>query len=116
MRELRSKFLAHQPKFDARKRVFINETGTTTTMSRDDAWSPPGVGVQGVKPRNHGDIISVIGALTVDGLKAVMTVRGGSTKEVFRADTSQVLNPELRDGEVVVMDCSLPTRTMAIGP
>ena len=48
--------------------------------------------------------ITVIGALTVDGLKAVMTVRGGTTKEVFRAYTSQVLLPELRAGDVVVMD------------
>jgi len=104
VRELRSKFLAHQPKFDARRLVFIDETGTTTTMSRDYAWSPPGVVVQGVKPRNYGDIITVIGALTVDGLKAVMTVRGGTTKEVFRAYTSQVLLPELRAGDVVVMD------------
>ena len=73
-------------------------------MSRDDAWSPPGVVVQGVGPRNYGDIITVIGALTVDGLKAVMTVRGGFTKELFRADTSQVLNPDLRAGDVVIMD------------
>ena len=66
--------------------------------------SPPEAGVQGVEPRNDGDIITVMGARTVDGLTAVMTVRGGSTKVVFRADTSQVLNPELRAGDVVVMD------------
>jgi transposase len=35
---------------------------------------------------------------------ALMTVRGGTTKDVFRTYVVEVLAPELRAGEVVVLD------------
>ena len=56
------------------------------------------------KPRNYGDAITIIGALTAEGLAALMTIRGGTTKYVFAAYTEQVLAPELRPGDLVIMD------------
>jgi transposase len=38
-------------------------------------------------------------ALTAEGLTALMTIRGATTKEVFRAYTKNVLAPELRQGD-----------------
>lgn len=73
-------------------------------MSREYARSPKGKRVQEGKPRNYGDVITVIGALTLAGLQAVMTIRGATTKEVFRAFVAGVLVPELEPGDVVVMD------------
>jgi transposase len=49
-------------------------------------------------------VITVIGALNLQGLPAVMTIRGGTTKEVFRAHVEKVLVPELKPGDQVVMD------------
>jgi len=73
-------------------------------MARDHARSPRGQRVTDHVPRNYGDVITVIGALTAEGLTALMTIRGATTKEVFLAYTKNVLAPELRQGDVVVWD------------
>ena len=104
MKELRKKFCDHQPKLDASRAFFIDETGSTVAMARDYARAPRGERAGDHVPRNYGDVVTIIGALTVNGLTAMMTVRGGTTKEVFRAYTEEVLAPELRQGDVVVFD------------
>ena len=83
---------------------FIDETGSTIAMARDYARAPRGVRVQDHTPRNYGDVITVIGALTTLGLRAMMTVRGGTTKEVFLAYVEEVLAPELSAGDCVIWD------------
>ena len=88
----------------ASRAFFIDETGSTVAMARDYARSPRGQRVQDTAPRNYGDVITVIGALTTAGLTALMTLRGGTTKEVFVAYVEQVLVPELTEGDLVVMD------------
>jgi hypothetical protein len=104
VQDLRTKFLAAQAAMPAGRAFFIDETGSTTEMARDYARAPVGERVGGTKPRNYGDVITVIGALTVEGLCAVMTIRGGTTKEVFAAYTEEILAPELQAGDIVVMD------------
>lgn len=104
MKELRRKFSEHQPKLNAGRAFFVDETGSTVAMARDYARAPRGQRVSDHVPRNYGDVITIIGALTVNGLTAMMTIRGGTTKEVFRAYTEHVLVPELREGDVVVWD------------
>lgn len=104
VQQLREKFLAHQPNIDPARAFFMDETGSTTAMARDHARSPRGERVHDEVPRNYGDVITVLGALTTAGLKALMTVRGGTTKEVFRTYVEEVLAPELREGDVVVLD------------
>lgn len=46
----------------------------------------------------------MLAALFSTGLKAMMTIEGGTTAEVFLAYVKQVLVPTLRRGNVVVMD------------
>ena len=60
--------------------------------------------VVGRKPRDHGTIVTVIGALSVDGLDAVMTVEGGTSGDVFIMYTEHWLLPVLESGDVVVRD------------
>lgn len=55
-------------------------------------------------PRNRGTVLTMIGALTLDGLTAMMTVEGGTSGDVFVAYVKHVLLPELRPGDIVVMD------------
>ena len=104
MNLLRQEYEVTMATVDPERAFFIDETGTTVEMSRDYARSPEGQRVQEDKPRNYGDVITVIGALNLQGLPAVMTIRGGTTKEVFRAYVEKVLVPELKPGDQVVMD------------
>ena len=101
---LRAAFLAHRPKLDPARTFFIDETGSTTAMARDYARAPRGERVHDEIPRNYGDVITIVGALTANGLTALFTYRGGTTKEAFVTYVREVLVPELEPGDAVVLD------------
>ncbi len=104
MTALREAFLAHQPKLDPARTFFIDETGSTTAMARDHARAPRGQRVHDDVPRNYGDVITVVGALTANGLSALFSYRGGTTKEAFVTYVREVLVKELAPGDAVVLD------------
>lgn len=54
--------------------------------------------------RNRGTVLTVIGAIALDGVRTMMTVEGGTSKEVFVEFVTQYLIPSLKPGDVVVMD------------
>lgn len=84
--------------------IFVDETGSHIDMARAYAWAPRGQRAHAAKPRNRGQALTLIGALGVSGLVATMTVAGGTDGEVFRSYVDQVLVPQLRPGNVVIMD------------
>jgi transposase len=104
VKALRAAFLAHRPKLDPARTFFIDETGSTTAMARDYARAPRGERVLDEVPRNYGDVITIVGALTANGLTALFTYRGGTTKEAFVTYVREVLAPELEPGDAVVLD------------
>jgi transposase len=73
-------------------------------MTREYARAACGERAPGRRPFGWGDNITLIGALTVGGLRTMMTVNGGTTGDVFLAFVRQLLVPALRPGDVVVMD------------
>ena len=73
-------------------------------MARTYAWAPRGERAHATKPRNRGQAVTLIGAMGVHGLVATMTVDGGTDGEVFRSYVEQVLVPQLRPGNVVIME------------
>ena len=101
---LRTSYLRWIRQFDARRLVFIDEAGSHIAMSREYAWAPRGARASDAVPRNRGTVTTIIGALTVDGLTAVMTLEGGTSGDVFAAYVEKVLLPELLPGDLVVMD------------
>ena len=46
----------------------------------------------------------MIGAVALNGLRGFMTINAGTSAEVFRAFVDQELVPNLRPGDLVVMD------------
>ena len=84
--------------------VFIDEAGSTIAMTRSHARAPRGERTRDSVPRNRGTVTTMLGALTVDGLVAMMTVEGGTDGDVYAAFLEEVLAPELLPGALVVMD------------
>jgi transposase len=84
--------------------IFVDETGSHIDMARTYAWAPRRQRAYAAKPRNRGRAVTLIGAMGVNGLVATMTVEGGTDGEVFRTYVDQVLAPQLRPGQVVLMD------------
>ena len=73
-------------------------------MSRAYGRAPRGQRVREAIPAGHWRTLTVLGALTCDGLLATMTIESATDAEVFLACVEQVLAPKLRPGQVVVMD------------
>lgn len=73
-------------------------------MTPTHARAPIGQRAVGRVPRCRGTVTTVLGAITLTGITALMTVEGATTGEVFSAFVVQVLAPTLRRGDVVVLD------------
>lgn len=101
---MRNRFIRFQRRLPVSRVFFVDETGSTCAMARDHARAPIGERAQDTAPRNYGDVLTVIGALTTFGLTALMTISGGTTAEVFAAYCRGVLAPHLQPGDVVVFD------------
>lgn len=84
--------------------VFIDECGTNTSMTRSCGRSKKGTRAVYKVPRNRGVVTTLIGAITLEGLGAMMALEGGTTGAVFLAFVEQLLVPTLLPGDVVVMD------------
>jgi transposase len=89
---------------DVRNLVFIDEAGIHLGMVRLFARAFPGERAVNPVPRNHGTNVSLIGALSLDGLIASMTLKGSVNTSVFLSYVCDVLAPQLWVGAIVVMD------------
>ena len=83
---------------------FVDESGVNLAMTRLYGRAPTGERVVGSVPQNYGQNVTMLGALGIQGLDAVMTVDGATDAEVFRTYVKQVLGPTLTPGDIVVMD------------
>jgi transposase len=58
----------------------------------------------GSVPQHDGPHVTMLGAVGIEGLQAVIPVDGATDADVFRPSVKQVLGPTLRPGDMVVMD------------
>ena len=84
--------------------IFIDETGTNTTMTRSYARSSIGERAICSAPVNYGNNVTIIGALDLGGIVAAMSINGSADGDVFITFVREVLVPELRPNDVVIMD------------
>jgi transposase len=84
--------------------VFIDETWTSTAMTRMRGRAPAGQRVRAGVPYGHWKTTTVIAGLRTDGLVAPCLLDGPINREAFDACVEQVLVPELRPGDIVAMD------------
>ncbi len=89
---------------DPRQLVVVDESGVTTEMTRRYGRAPRGERVREATPAGHWSTLTLLGAMTPQGMLASMTVESPTDGDVFRAYLEQVLCPQLRPGHVVVMD------------
>ena len=90
----------------------MDETSTNLTYARRYGRALGGQrATQGV-PLHAGANVTLVAALTPQGLQAAMTVDGALNAAVFAVYLDQVLGPTLRPGDVVVLD-NLPVHKAA---
>jgi transposase len=89
---------------DRKRLKFVDESGVNLALTRLYGRAPAGERAIGSIPQNYGSNVTLLGALGVTGLTALMTVDGATDGEVFLAFVEQVLCPTLEPGDIVVMD------------
>ncbi len=112
VRAAREAWFEGQLDLDPDKLVFIDETGTTTKMARLRGRAPKGERCRASVPHGHWKTTTFTAGLTLRGLVAPMVIDGAMDGPAFRVYVETILVPELRRGDIVVMD-NLPAHKVA---
>lgn len=96
--------------------VFLDEMGVLLGLTRTYARSLQGTRVYDLKPFYRGAKVTVIGAISLKQVLAVMTLEGSMDGKAFEVFIEQCLVPQLWSGAVVVMDNLSAHKMAAIEP
>lgn len=84
--------------------MFIDETGLNTKMARVYGRCPVGQRCLSAIPHGHWQSTTFIAALRHESIAAPFLVEGPVDAEVFTVYLEQVLGPQLREGETLILD------------
>jgi transposase len=88
----------------ASRLVFVDETGLNTSMTRLCARALSHLRAFGRAPKGKHTNLTVVGAVALDGVRALMAYEGGTTREAFLRFVNEALVPSLKQGDIVIMD------------
>jgi hypothetical protein len=84
--------------------ILLDESGVTTSMTRLGARCVGGHRLHEAAPCGHWKIMTILGAMNLQGMIATMTIEEATDADIFLAYVEHVLCPTLKPGHVVVMD------------
>lgn len=84
--------------------IFLDESGVTTSMTRLYGRGAGGDRVCEGTPGGRWSVLTLLGAIRLDGVCAMMTIAAPADGDIFLAFIDAVLAPKLRPGDVVVLD------------
>ena len=76
----------------------------TTSLTRLYGRIPGGERIQEAAPGGRGSVLTMLGALSLRGVHAMMTTEALANGDIFCAFLAAVLCPKLTPGDVVVLD------------
>ena len=100
----RTDWFEGQIDLDPARLVFIDETWASTNMARRRGRAPKGERLRAGVPHGHWKTTTFVAGLRRTGVVAPMVLDGPINGEAFQAYVDQVLVPELKSGDIVVMD------------
>lgn len=103
-RKRRAEFLQTLRAISPERLIYLDESGVTTSMTRLYARSRDGARIHEAAPQSHWKILTILGAIGTRGMIATMTIEEPTDADIFLAYLDHCLCPELRPGDVVVMD------------
>jgi transposase len=117
VKQEREEYRKQTAQLDARDFVFVDETGIDTRLVRRYARARGGARAHGSVPFGSYKRLTVLGALSMEGLLAPMTTTAATDTDVFLTYLDQVLIPELvakKPGATVIMDNLKPHRVAEV--
>jgi hypothetical protein len=103
-RKRREEFLEKIRAIPPERLIYLDESGGTTQMTRRCARCLGGARIGEGTPAGNWKILTILGAMSLRGLRAAMTIEEATDTDIFLASLDQVLGPQLQPGDVVVMD------------
>jgi hypothetical protein len=101
--KLRLEYWEKVKQSDQKNLVFLDETGVLLGLTRTHARSERGTRAYTVKPFYRGKKVTVIGAISLKRVVALMTMDNSMDGKAFEVFIEQCLVPQLWSGAVVVM-------------
>jgi transposase len=102
--EERSQWREQTKELDARKFVFLDESGSNIALTRRYARAPKGKRARGSIPRNRGKNLTLMASLSLGGMGEALILDGAANTEMFEIYIEQILAPSLEPGQMVIMD------------
>jgi transposase len=93
-----------QVDLDPQRLVFIDETWAKTNMARTHGRCPRGERLRMGIPHGHWKTTTFVAGLTLRGMIAPFVLGGPINRAAFETYVERVLVPELRPGDIVIMD------------
>jgi transposase len=93
-----------QPDLDPLRLVFIDETWASTNMARTHGRCPRGQRLRASVPHGHWKTTTFVAGLRLSGMVAPFVLDGPINADAFQAYVEKILVPDLRPGDIVVMD------------
>lgn len=84
--------------------VFLDETSTQTVLTRTHARAPRGTRIVARIPRNHGENVTCLAAVSAAGITAPLVFEGALDGPIFAQWVRECLLPALRPGQTIVLD------------
>jgi len=100
----RAAFRKKQRRLHVGRLIFVDEFGVHRAMSRIDARAPKGERARVKEPSAKGANISVLRALRLSGVGAMMMIEGAVDTQVWDLEIEHFLVPELEPGDIVMLD------------
>jgi transposase len=100
----REEWFDDQLDIDPERLVFIDETWASTNMTRRYGRASKGERLRVGVPHGHWKTTTFVAGLRLTGMVAPMVLDGPINGVSFQAYVDQVLVPELRPGDIVIMD------------
>jgi transposase len=101
-----------QAQLNPKRLVFIDETGTSTNMTRLRGRCRRGQRLVAKVPHGHWKITTFVAALRHDAITAPLVIDWPMNGETFLAYLEKCLLPTLQTGDIVMMD-NLPAHKVA---
>jgi transposase len=102
--QAREQFQQAQATMDTQQLIFIDEAGVNLGMARRYGRAPRGCRARASKPVNKGPNMTLVGALGLSGVNAIMELEGAINGNAFESFVRQCLVPTLQPDDQVWLD------------
>jgi transposase len=100
----RSAFRQRLKGVDPERLLFVEKSSTNIALTPRYGRAPRGERARGRVPSNWGKNVTLISSITPEGMGPSMSIEGPSDTESFGIYVREILAPNLKAGQIVVMD------------